>query len=73
MAKLRINRFYYDPLPSNLKIEKSLIHGHGIFAKFEINKGVDLGSTHIKMPMIFGYVRTQKIKKNSEILLNYEN
>ena len=106
MAKLRINRFYYDPLPSNLKIAKSLIHGHGIFAKFEINKGVDLGSTHIKMPMIFGYVRTplggfvnhseknncelfvkedwddyliyniittQKIKKNSEILLNYEN
>ena len=58
MAKLSINRFYYDPLPSNLKIEKSLIHGHGIFAKFEINKGVDLGSTHIKMPMIFGYVRT---------------
>ena len=65
-----------------------------------------MGSTHIKMPMIFGYVRTplggfvnhseknncelfvkedwddyliynivttQKIKKNSEILLNYEN
>ena len=32
MTVLRYNRFYYDPLPSNVKIKKSDIHGYGIFA-----------------------------------------
>ena len=58
MAILKINRFYYKPLPNNLKIKKSKIDGHGIFAKNNLKKGVDLGSTHIKVPMINGYVRT---------------
>ena len=101
-----MNRFYYNPLPENLKIDKSKIDGHGIFARTNIMKGIDLGSTHIKVPMIFGYVRTplggfvnhsksnnsklfvkeswddyiiynlltiKNIKKNQEILLDYDN
>ena len=58
MTVLRYNRFYYDPLPSSVKIKKSDIHGHGIFAKEDIKSKTDLGSTHIKYPMIVGYVRT---------------
>ena len=58
MAILKMNRFYYKPLPDNLEIKKSDIDGHGIFAKHTLRKGVDLGSTHIKVPMIHGYVRT---------------
>ena len=45
-------------MPNNLKIKKSKIDGHGIFAKNNLKKGVDLGSTHIKVPMILGYIRT---------------
>ena len=106
MVYLKMNRFYYNPLPENLKIDKSKIDGHGIFARTNIKKGIDLGSTHIKVPMIFGYVRTplggfvnhsksnncklfvkeswddyiiynlltiKNIKKNQEILLDYDN
>ena len=58
MTVLRYNRFYYDPLPSNVKIDESPIHGHGIFAKEDIKSKTDLGSTHIKYPMIIGYIRT---------------
>ena len=58
MAILKMNRFYYKPLPYNLEIQKSDIDGHGIFAKYNLKKGVDLGSTHIKVPMIYGYIRT---------------
>lgn len=58
MAILKMNRFYYKPLPDNLEIKKSDIDGYGIFAKNNLKKGVDLGSTHIKVPMIYGYVRT---------------
>ena len=58
MTILKMNRFYYNPLPDNLEIKKSDIDGHGIFAKHNLKKGVDLGSTHIKVPMIYGYVRT---------------
>ena len=32
--------------------------GHGIFASCDINAKHDLGSTHIKVPMIVGYIRT---------------
>ena len=71
-----------------------------------LKEGLDLGSSHIKVPMIYGYVRTplggfvnhseenncelfikenwddyiifnivtiKKIKKDEEILLNYDN
>jgi hypothetical protein len=76
MAKLKINRFYYRPLPDNLTIGQSEIDGYGIFAKETIGKGVDLGSTHIKVPMIFGYVRTplggfvnHSVKNNCELFI----
>ena len=58
MSKLKINRFYYNPLPKNLFINHSKIHGHGIFAKENIKINTDLGCTHIKVPMVFGYIRT---------------
>ena len=41
MTVLRYNRFYYDPLPSNVKIDESPIHGHGIFAKEDIKSKTD--------------------------------
>ena len=56
--KIKYNKFYYNPLPDNLSIRKSDIHGHGIFANAEIKKDEDLGSTHIKVPMILGFIRT---------------
>ena len=56
--KIKYNRFYYNPLPEEVEIKKSDIHGHGIFSKENIDKEVDLGSTHIKVPMIIGYIRT---------------
>ena len=56
--KIQYNKFYYNPLPDDLSIRKSDIHGHGIFANKEIKKDQDLGSTHIKVPMILGYIRT---------------
>tara|TARA_R100000322_G_scaffold160313_1_gene121728 strand:- start:20 stop:337 length:318 start_codon:yes stop_codon:yes gene_type:complete len=56
--KIKYNKFYYNPLPENLSIRKSDIHGYGIFASVEINKDEDLGSTHIKVPMILGFIRT---------------
>ena len=79
MANLKMNRFYYNPLPENLKIDKSSIDGHGIFAKTNITKGFDLGSTHIKVPMIFGYVRTplggfiKNSKNNNYKLIDKKN
>jgi len=56
--KIKYNKFYYNPLPDNLSIRKSDIHGHGIFANVQIKKNMDLGSTHIKVPMILEYIRT---------------
>ena len=58
MSVLKYNRFYYNPLPNNVEIKESPIHGHGIFAKENIKSKTDLGSIHIKYPMIIGYIRT---------------
>ena len=44
MSLLRYNRFYYNPLPKNVRIEESSIHGHGIFAEEDIEAETDLGS-----------------------------
>ena len=59
MAYLNMNRFYYKPLPDNLKIGSSKIDGHGIFATINLDKGLDLGCTHIKIPIVHGFIRTQ--------------
>ena len=58
MAKLRYDRFYYNPLPDEVTLDNSDINGIGVFALQNIEEGVDLGSTHIKVPMIAGYIRT---------------
>ena len=56
--KIHYDRFYYNPLPDEVCIKESPIDGHGIFAAQDIKEGVDLGSTHIKVPMILTYIRT---------------
>ena len=52
------NKFYYKPLPTCLEIKTSKIEGMGIFATEDIAKEIDLGMTHIKVPILNGYVRT---------------
>ena len=56
--KIHYNRFYYKPLPDEVCIKESPIDGHGIFAAQDIEENKDLGSTHIKVPMILTYIRT---------------
>tara|TARA_Y100000052_G_scaffold11539_1_gene11376 strand:- start:87 stop:404 length:318 start_codon:yes stop_codon:yes gene_type:complete len=56
--KIHYNRFYYKPLPDEVCIKESPIDGHGIFAAQDIEENKDLGSTHIKVPMIITYIRT---------------
>ena len=46
------NKFYYKPLPENLAVRESDIEGSGVFAKERIEAGLDLGMTHIKVPII---------------------
>ena len=52
MARLRYDRFYYKPLPEEVTVGESDI------ATQSIEEAFDLGSTHIKVPMIAGYIRT---------------
>ena len=56
--KIHYDRFYYKPLPNEVCIKESPIDGHGIFAAQDIEENKDLGSTHIKVPMIITYIRT---------------
>ena len=56
--QIHYNRFYYNPLPDEVCIKESPIDGHGIFAAQDIEENKDLGSTHIKVPMILTYIRT---------------
>jgi hypothetical protein len=56
--KIHYDRFYYKPLPDEVCIKESPIDGHGIFAAQDIEENKDLGSTHIKVPMIITYIRT---------------
>ena len=58
MARLRYDRFYYKPSPDQVTVGESEIDGLGVFATQSIEEAVDLGSTHIKVPMIAGYIRT---------------
>ncbi len=37
----------YKPLPDNVYLKKSAIHGMGLFAKKEIPSGYEIGITHI--------------------------
>ena len=40
---------YYRPLPSNLRLGFSDIEGIGVFAKEKIEKGTNLGMSHLKL------------------------
>ena len=52
------NKFYYKPLPDCIEVKKSSIEGFGLFAIKNIDKKFDIGMSHIKVPIICGYVRT---------------
>lgn len=39
---------YYRPLPNNLELRDSDIHGHGVFALEYIERGHNFGVTHIE-------------------------
>lgn len=48
MSKLVPNKIKgHDPLPANVYMNKSPIHGMGIFAKEDIPAGFDFGITHV--------------------------
>ena len=40
---------YYRPLPSNLRLGFSKIHDLGVFAKEKIERGTNLGMSHLKL------------------------
>ena len=40
----------YRPLPDNLELKHSSIHGYGVFATQTISQGDSLGMTHINAP-----------------------
>ena len=49
----------YNPLPQQLKIKNSPIHGSGLFARTEILKGTILGISHISHDLFpDGWIRT---------------
>lgn len=49
----------FEPLPSNVTIKKSRIHGLGLFSTKDIPKESDLGITHVKDNRFsHGYIRT---------------
>ena len=49
----------YSPLPYFLTIKKSDIQGLGLFAKENIDRGVDLGVSHVHHhKFLKGYIRT---------------
>ena len=49
----------YKPLPDNLEIRASEIHGLGLFAKEKLTKDEQLGITHVRHPLFRdGWIRT---------------
>ena len=49
----------YNPLPKNLKLGKSDIHGYGLFADKVIKKGTTLGISHVAHDLFDnGWIRT---------------
>lgn len=51
-------KFYYKPLPKFIEVKKSSIEGSGLFAAEDIDENVDIGMSHVKVPIIQGYIRT---------------
>ena len=49
----------YNPLPENITIKSSPIHGLGVFTAIKLKKGTCLGVTHIKHSAFQdGWIRT---------------
>ena len=49
----------YNPLPEEVTIKSSKIHGFGVFATCDINKGHEFGITHVRHnDFLDGYIRT---------------
>ena len=46
----RIEDMTYKPLPDNLELKLSSIHGYGVFATSPISQGDSLGMSHINAP-----------------------
>lgn len=71
---------YYKPLPGNLTVSKSEVHGLGLFALEKILKGDDLGTSHIfHVDFEDEYIRTpiggfinHSEKPNCEIKINLD-
>ena len=49
-SERRIEDMTYRPLPDNLELKLSDIHGYGVFASEDIPAGDMLGMTHIESP-----------------------
>ena len=49
-SERRIEDMTYKPLPNNLELKLSDIHGYGVFASEDIPAGKVLGMTHIESP-----------------------
>ena len=56
--RIKYNKFYYNPLPKEVYLQKSNIDGHGIFASQNLDGNFEIGATHIKVPMVQGFIRT---------------
>tara|TARA_R100000329_G_scaffold29935_2_gene27616 strand:+ start:258 stop:620 length:363 start_codon:yes stop_codon:yes gene_type:complete len=52
------SKMYYKPLPDYLEVGESPIEGFGLFALEDIDPDTDIGMSHIKVPIIQGFVRT---------------
>ena len=49
----------YNPLPEQIELKKSRIHGYGLFAKKNIVKGTILGISHVQHNLFpDGWIRT---------------
>lgn len=49
----------YNPLPDDIRIGKSSIHGNGLFARVRIPVGTELGVTHVEDERFpHGWIRT---------------
>ena len=49
-SERRIEDMTYKPLPDNLELKQSNIHGYGVFASEDIPAGKVLGLSHINAP-----------------------
>ena len=77
--KVEWDKFYYRPLPACLTIKEGSVEGLGLFATEDIEENYDLGTSHIKVPPILGYIRTpiggflNHSKKSNTVLMRIQD